>query len=94
MAIGRLRMTLLGVELMGLGSGCRGGDPSVPEPESPPGDSNEPSGFTRLRRQTQEESPGEPPLGFLHAPDRIRTCDLRLRRPTLYPAELRALESP
>ena len=24
-------------------------------------------------------------------PDRIRTCDLRLRRPTLYPAELRAL---
>jgi hypothetical protein len=24
------------------------------------------------------------------APDRIRTCDLRLRRPTLYPAELRA----
>ena len=23
------------------------------------------------------------------APDRIRTCDLRLRRPTLYPAELR-----
>ena len=22
------------------------------------------------------------------APDRIRTCDLRLRRPTLYPAEL------
>ena len=23
-------------------------------------------------------------------PDRIRTCDLRLRRPTLYPAELRA----
>src|SRR5690606_19600617 len=25
-----------------------------------------------------------------HAPDRIRTCDLWLRRPTLYPAELRA----
>ena len=24
------------------------------------------------------------------APDRIRTCDLRLRRPTLYPTELRA----
>jgi hypothetical protein len=24
------------------------------------------------------------------ARDRIRTCDLRLRRPTLYPAELRA----
>ncbi len=28
--------------------------------------------------------------GFLSAPDRIRTCDLRFRRPTLYPAELRA----
>ncbi len=26
----------------------------------------------------------------LYAPDRIRTCDLRFRRPTLYPAELRA----
>ena len=26
----------------------------------------------------------------LSAPDRIRTCDLRFRRPTLYPAELRA----
>ena len=26
------------------------------------------------------------------APDRIRTCDLWLRRPTLYPTELRALE--
>ena len=25
-----------------------------------------------------------------NAPDRIRTCDLRFRRPTLYPAELRA----
>src|SRR5450756_2527415 len=24
------------------------------------------------------------------APDRVRTCGLRLRRPTLYPAELRA----
>src|SRR5689334_9345351 len=27
----------------------------------------------------------------LSAPERIRTSDLRLRRPTLYPAELRAL---
>ena len=26
------------------------------------------------------------------APDRIRTCDLRLRRATLYPAELRVPE--
>src|SRR3989339_814708 len=29
-------------------------------------------------------------LVFFGAPDRIRTCDLRLRRPVLYPAELRA----
>lgn len=28
-----------------------------------------------------------------NAPDRIRTCDLRFRRPTLYPAELRAQDS-
>ena len=35
-----------------------------------------------------------PAVGFkTDAPDRIRTCDLRLRRPTLYPAELRALHS-
>src|SRR5436190_20926722 len=27
----------------------------------------------------------------ISAPDRIRTCDLRFRRPTLYPTELRAL---
>ena len=27
------------------------------------------------------------------APDRIRTCDPRLRRAVLYPAELRALKS-
>src|SRR3954454_13076000 len=30
--------------------------------------------------------------GFNSAPERIRTSDLRFRRPTLYPAELRALE--
>ena len=29
-------------------------------------------------------------LSTIGAPDRIRTCDLWLRRPTLYPAELRA----
>src|SRR5437016_5346461 len=28
--------------------------------------------------------------GWYGAPDRIRTCGLRLRRPSLYPAELRA----
>lgn len=30
--------------------------------------------------------------GFLNAPDAIRTHDLRFRKPTLYPAELRGLE--
>jgi hypothetical protein len=29
------------------------------------------------------------PFEIIGAPDRIRTCDLWLRRPTLYPAELR-----
>ncbi len=32
-------------------------------------------------------------LGFTGAPGRIRTCDLRIRSPALYPAELRALKS-
>jgi hypothetical protein len=27
------------------------------------------------------------PLGKASAPDRIRTCDLRFRRPTLYPGD-------
>ena len=31
-------------------------------------------------------------LDFTGAPDTIRTCDLCLRRATLYPAELRARE--
>jgi hypothetical protein len=30
---------------------------------------------------------------FADAPERIRTSDLRFRRPTLYPAELRAQRS-
>src|SRR4029077_127078 len=34
---------------------------------------------------------GERRNQIVGAPDRIRTCGLRLRRPTLYPAELRAL---
>ena len=36
-----------------------------------------------VRRQTRAKSRRS-------APDRIRTCDLRFRRPTLYPTELRA----
>ena len=37
-----------------------------------------------FRRTTQ--------MGDVGAPDRSRTCSLRLRRPTLYPVELRARE--
>jgi hypothetical protein len=33
-------------------------------------------------------------LDFIGAPDRIRTCDLCLRRATLYPTELRVLVQP
>jgi hypothetical protein len=32
-------------------------------------------------------------IDLIGAPDRIRTCDLCLRRATLYPAELRALRA-
>ena len=45
------------------------------------------------RRVTRQQKPerhhsGEAPQ-TLGAPDRIRTCDRRIRRPLLYPAELR-----
>src|SRR5262249_41313055 len=33
-------------------------------------------------------------MQIFSAPDRIRTCDLRFRRPTLYPTELRARAGP
>ena len=57
----------------------------------------EPVGENPLRSKTVTYVPGmkcypcarNGPL-VIGAPDRIRTCDLRLRRPTLYPAELRA----
>ena len=32
------------------------------------------------------------PLRLLNVPGGIRTCDLRFRKPTLYPAELRGLD--
>ena len=57
------------------------------------------SGNANASRQNRETKPGvsggcglEPPRfpGFWSAPERIRTSDLRFRRPTLYPAELRA----
>ena len=41
----------------------------------------------RARRKCVDSGGGD-----FGAPDRIRTCDLWLRRPTLYPTELRALE--
>ena len=57
----------------------------------------------RRRRSVRPVIAGAGPCGFPRprerpgngngAPDRIRTCDLWLRRPTLYPTELRALES-
>jgi hypothetical protein len=43
-----------------------------------------------LRDQTKLWRAFRPNLDFSGAPDRIRTCDLCLRRATLYPAELRA----
>jgi len=49
-----------------------------------------------LRRGQKRPNPDPLSLGpkfdreKIGAPDRIRTCDLRFRRPTLYPAELRA----
>ena len=47
----------------------------------------------RLRRCTEREGNSSiAGAGGIGAPDRIRTCDLWLRRPTLYPTELRALE--
>ena len=40
--------------------------------------------FCKLWQRSGEDGGGG-------TPGRIRTCDLRLRRPTLYPTELRAL---
>ena len=53
-------------------------------------------GYQGQEKGSTSESPpavGTEPFGyqvFLSAPERIRTSDLRFRRPTLYPAELRA----
>ncbi len=43
-----------------------------------------------VRRGVPETWRGATSFEEAGAPGRIRTCDLRLRRPTLYPAELRA----
>ena len=50
------------------------------------------SASTAERRRPRERRKPRDVRGFLwSAPERIRTSDLRFRRPTLYPAELRAL---
>ena len=52
-------------------------------------------GFVPNASASQARPPSVPQvaveIGFDGAPDRSRTCDLELRRLTLYPAELRAL---
>jgi hypothetical protein len=53
-------------------------------------------GLTRVRVRWRSRLPwtsGKPPCAglLMSAPGEIRTPDLRFRRPTLYPAELRAL---
>jgi hypothetical protein len=64
-------------------------------PKSAP--ENRPESLTSFRTTNHgSEHPRRSPCkcsrsaGTCSAPDRIRTCDLRFRRPTLYPAELRA----
>src|SRR5919198_4355352 len=44
----------------------------------------------RMTEASEGEFEGRSPSIKRSAPGRIRTCDLWLRRPTLYPAELRA----
>lgn len=46
---------------------------------------------TQIRHLGHKTASGENPgsLDFADTPDTIRTCDLRFRKPTLYPAELR-----
>ena len=69
--------------------------------KGPSGGRSDPIGPERGKgevRSKGEKSQNKRPLflgkgpGEVGAPDRIRTCGLRLRRPTLYPAELRAHE--
>ena len=50
------------------------------------------NGHTRLDALRADVEKGKDRSEGTGAPDRIRTCGLRLRRPTLYPAELRARE--
>ena len=63
------------------------GDPAYADVEAELGREDERA--RRLRRQVLLED--QALSGRVSAPGRIRTCDLRLRRAALYPAELRAL---
>ena len=47
-----------------------------------------------MRLSSLVSRPSFVPLRHTGAPGRSRTCDLRIRSPTLYPAELRALVKP
>ena len=69
------------------GSGC--GRPR-PRPTRHPYPAPAPMPAARSTNPTRACHPGSALGGFEHAPERIRTSDLRFRRPTLYPAELRA----
>ena len=46
--------------------------------------------WTRIRLSSLVSRPSFFPFRYPGAPGRSRTCDLRIRSPTLYPAELRA----
>src|SRR5690348_14983447 len=52
-----------------------------------------PAAFSPLCQLGRNPAIPLPERDCVNAPDRIRTCDLRFRRPTLYPAELLARES-
>jgi hypothetical protein len=76
--------------------GCRAARRAVSKsPKMSP--ENQPESLTSFRAtnrgpERQERSPckGSRSAESCNAPERIRTSDLRFRRPTLYPAELRA----
>src|SRR6478752_6770260 len=66
--------------------------------DSPPEDSLTVSSAAAMQARSPTTTTATAPRGTpaisrdsMNAPDRIRTCDLRLRRAALYPAELRAL---
>jgi hypothetical protein len=66
----------------------KGRRPTSLEPRVAPGVA--PALFSASRAEAQIAANQLPKRDRCNAPDRIRTCDLRFRRPTLYPAELLA----